>query len=186
MNPVLLGSAFTLFAGFVASKNTNRGTYKDDVFKLRKGVKERQEVQRLDEEKSYAAVDGNTKVYYVNKKKETRERFIRHTLEEIFERPFGSLRPTWLRNPETNRFLELDCYNEEMRLPFEIQGIQHYKYIPYFHKSYDNFVKIQGRDVMKRILCEKRGLTLIEISFTVEDSKLGEFILLAVDKKRIK
>jgi hypothetical protein len=47
-------------------------------------------------------------------------------LEILTGRQFMSVRPYWLKNPETGRNLELDCYNEEYRLALEYNGVQHY------------------------------------------------------------
>ena len=58
----------------------------------------------------------------------------RRVLQNMFKRPFNGARPDFLRNPVTggNFNLELDCFNSEMRLAVEYNGVQHYKYVPYF------------------------------------------------------
>ena len=55
------------------------------------------------------------------------EQKCKETLEKIYGKEFLCVRPDFLRNPETNRKLELDCYNEELKLAVEYNGIQHYK-----------------------------------------------------------
>jgi len=47
---------------------------------------------------------------------------------------FTSIRPNWLKNPETMQNLEIDCYNEELKLGLEKNGIQHYKVEPFLHR----------------------------------------------------
>ena len=59
----------------------------------------------------------------------------RKVLESIFGKPFPSSRPDFLRNPVTGGIhnLELDCYNHELGLAVEYNGIQHYKFSPYIY-----------------------------------------------------
>lgn len=89
---------------------------------------------------------------------------------DIFSRDFSDLdvqynvRPDWLRNRITGNNLEADFLFEEIKLVVEIQGEQHYKYIPYFHRNgLSDFLWQQTRDQIKRELCEKNGYKLIEI-----------------------
>ena len=53
-------------------------------------------------------------------------------LEYIFKRPFSRVRPNFLNNPITGQNLEIDLYNEELKLGVEINGNQHYSFTPYF------------------------------------------------------
>jgi len=106
----------------------------------------------------------------------------RRVLEEFFSRPFSKDRPDFLRNPVTSNGLdsnnlELDCYNPELKLAVEYNGIQHYKYIPYFHKSKDAFQNQKYRDYMKKEICEKNGITLIEVPYTVKVPEIKSFLL---------
>lgn len=107
----------------------------------------------------------------------------RRVLENIFERQFPKARPNILRNSVTsdgsgNDFnLELDCYNEQLRLACEYNGAQHYKYIPYFHKNKDAFQNQKYRDYMKRDLCQKNNITLIEVPYTVKIEDIEKYIL---------
>ena len=45
--------------------------------------------------------------------------------------------------------LELDCFNKELRIGLEYNGVQHYKYVPYFHKNKEAFLNQKYRDDMK-------------------------------------
>lgn len=73
-----------------------------------------------------------------------------------------NIRPEWLRH--TTHCLELDFYLPELNLAFEIQGIQHYQFVPFFHKSFAEFEAQQTRDEVKRALCKERQVHLIEIA----------------------
>lgn len=105
----------------------------------------------------------------------------RKVLENIFNKPFDKSRPNFLRNPVTSSFtdnnLELDCYNEELKLAVEYNGIQHYKYIPFFHKNKEAFQNQKYRDFMKKELCEKNGVVLIEVPNTVKIENIRSFLI---------
>ena len=73
-----------------------------------------------------------------------REEQCRLIFQSIFKRKkFPKVRPTFLRNPKTNRCLELDGYNKKLKLAFEYDGYQHYIYPNKFHKSYNSLSEIQ-------------------------------------------
>jgi len=103
----------------------------------------------------------------------------RRVLEFLFHKPFTSQRPDFLRNPVTggNHNLELDCFNREMNLAVEYNGVQHYKYSPYFHKSNEQFMNQKYRDDMKRRICKDKGVTLIEVPHTVKIHDIKDFIV---------
>jgi hypothetical protein len=106
----------------------------------------------------------------------------RRVLEEIFGVPFPKTRPDFLRNPITSNGvdsnnLEIDCYNDRLKLGVEYNGIQHYKYIPYFHKTKDSFHNQKYRDYVKNDICQKNGITLIEVPYTVKVPEIKSFIL---------
>lgn len=114
----------------------------------------------------------------VEKKDSSGETECRRVLTKIFGKPFLKARPDFLRNPVTgNNFnLELDCYDETLKLAVEYNGRQHYDFIPYFHKNNDRFLNQKYRDDMKRRICKDMGITLIEVPFTVEIKEIEEFI----------
>lgn len=102
----------------------------------------------------------------------------RKIIEDIFsyrsDCSFPKSTPRFLRIKETKRGLELDGYNEELRLAFEYQGRQHYEYIPFFHRhGPEDLEKQQQRDQIKRERCVEEGVDLIEIPFiyTYENSQ---------------
>lgn len=101
----------------------------------------------------------------------------RNYLEKYFKRPFTKTRPDFLINHVTgSRYnLEFDCYNAELKLAVEYNGIQHYKYIPFFHKNKEAYYNQKYRDEIKRIRCKDLGIKLIEIPYT-ELNNLENFI----------
>ena len=58
--------------------------------------------------------------------------------------------------------LELDCFNEDLKLAFEYQGTQHYKPVRRWGGK-KAFEKQQYRDEIKRQKCKELGIRLIEV-----------------------
>lgn len=113
------------------------------------------------------------------KGKNKKENMCRQIFEDIFERSFPSVRPNFLKNPATGKNLELDGYNEELRLAFEYNGIQHYHLSPIYHKTISDLYSQQQRDRLKRELCAKQNpkISLITIPYTISEKKLRSYIL---------
>jgi len=97
--------------------------------------------------------------------------------QRIFRKKFIKVRPDYLRNEETGHNLELDVFNEEIGLAIEYSGQQHYKYIPYFHKNYEAYLKQVKRDEMKERKCKEKGIKLIVVPYTVKIEDIEDFIL---------
>ena len=108
----------------------------------------------------------------------------RQILEGYFGKPFDKARPDFLRNPVTGNSynLELDCYNSELGLALEYNGIQHYKFTPFFHKNKESFLNQKYRDDMKRRICKENRVILIEVPYTVKYDQLDPYIKSALKK----
>lgn len=108
----------------------------------------------------------------------------RRVLSSIFNRPFGKQRPNFLNNTVTggNFNLELDCYDEKMKLAVEYNGRQHYDYVPYFHKNKEAFYNQKYRDELKRRMCRDVGITLIEIPYTVKNQDIEKYLVRELKK----
>lgn len=91
----------------------------------------------------------------------------KRVLEKLFNVEFVNTRPSWLRNRRCNK-LEIDCYNAKLKIGLEYQGKQHYEYVPFFHKSIKDLERQKEHDQIKRDLCRKRGVLLIEIKYTTK------------------
>jgi hypothetical protein len=106
----------------------------------------------------------------------------KRVMEKIFDLPFIKIRPKWLMNDETGKNLEIDCYNPDLKIGVEYQGSQHDHFSPYFHKTYDNFIKQQQRDALKRKKCFSYGITLIEVPYTLEIKDIEKFLVQELKK----
>lgn len=71
-------------------------------------------------------------------------------------------RSDWLISSDET-WLELDFYIEELKIAYEIQGRQHFEFVPFFHGKYENFKKRRRHDQDKRDLCYGRGVSIFEI-----------------------
>lgn len=101
----------------------------------------------------------------------------RKVMEKIFNAPFPKDRPNILRNPVTENFnMELDCYNSELKIACEYNGIQHYKFTPFFHKSKEAFYNQKYRDELKRRICKENGIFLIEVPYAIKIENIETFI----------
>jgi hypothetical protein len=98
-------------------------------------------------------------------------------LETIFGRPFYKIRPDFLKNDVTGYNLEIDLYNDELKLAVEVQGDQHYKFTPFFHRNKEHFLNQRYRDEMKKVKCKDHGLTLIEIPYRIGEKRLKSYLL---------
>jgi len=62
-----------------------------------------------------------------------------------------------------NGLLSYDFYLSQYNLLIEYQGEQHEQYIPWFHESYDDFLKQLEHDRRKREYAKKHNVKLLEI-----------------------
>lgn len=110
----------------------------------------------------------------------------RRVLEKYFNKPFPKARPDFLRNPVTGGQynLELDCYNRELNLAVEYDGIQHYKYIPYFHRNKEAFLNQKYRDEMKKRGCMDNRINLIVVPYTVKIEDIEGYLIGELKRKK--
>jgi hypothetical protein len=103
----------------------------------------------------------------------------RRVMQKLFDKPFYKIRPQFLNNPVTfgTNNLELDCFNEELKLAVEYDGAQHYKFIPHFHKTHDGFMNQRYRDYMKEQMCKENKIRLIRVPYTVKIENIESFIV---------
>lgn len=91
------------------------------------------------------------------------ENDFRGTMEEVFSVDFPKTKPEWLINPITNRILELDGYNRNLKLAFEYQGPYHFE----GHWLQDEVEVQKRRDAIKIQKCVENKVTLIVMPYWV-------------------
>jgi hypothetical protein len=100
----------------------------------------------------------------------------RVVIEQYFNKKFVKVRPDWLCYPETKYNLELDGFNEELRVAFEYNGISHYE--PYYLNGYSEreLQKLQRRDAFKIKRCKEENVILIIIPHWITKTVWNEEI----------
>lgn len=127
---------------------------------------------------SYSTAVGPKLPYHEKERKESKpEAITRNVLQRVFKKPFISIRPRFLYNPVTGKNLEIDCYNHDLRLGVEYNGRQHEEFVPHFHRYKGNFRQQRYRDEMKKLLCEKNGITLISIPSYIPYDKIENYLI---------
>lgn len=106
----------------------------------------------------------------------TKEERCRRILEKIFGLPFHKVRPKWLLS-DKDVPLELDCYNEELKLALEYNGEQHYKFPNAFHKTEEAYLRYRQNDKRKRDICTEKGINLITVPFHIPPQNLYTHIV---------
>lgn len=104
------------------------------------------------------------------------ERECRRVLESIFKVSFPKQRPLFLKNTVTGRPLEIDCYNDDLKLGVEYNGRQHYAFTKGMHKTQDAFQTQRYRDEMKQRLCDANRVVLITVPYTVPVENIEQFL----------
>jgi len=105
------------------------------------------------------------------------ERICREFMESKYGVPFHKIRPDFLRNPVTGENLEIDIYNEDLRLGVEYNGQQHYRFNRHFHRGSNHiFQNQQYRDLIKEQKCKEHGIRLIIVPYTVKPQDIPDFL----------
>ena len=98
-------------------------------------------------------------------------------MSELYGVPFTTIRPDFLRNPETGRNLELDCYNEQLKIAVEYHGKQHYVHPNFTGQTKEQFDKQRSRDQLKLDLCDHHGVYVVTVPYTVPVEGIKNFII---------
>ena len=97
--------------------------------------------------------------------------------ELLLKKPFAKVYPKWLLNSRGNQ-MELDMYNEELKLGIEFNGQQHYEFTKVFHKDEKDLMTRIKDDKKKLQLCKDNGVKLLVVPYDVnmKEHLLNNFI----------
>lgn len=118
---------------------------------------------------------GKFKMFNV-KKRSKGEQKCKEVVEEIYGKPFYTIRPDFLKNPETKRNLEIDLYNDSVKIGVEYNGSAHYFWPNYTGQTKEEFIKQVRKDMYKVDMCDKNGIYLISVPYDVPMDKIKEYI----------
>lgn len=110
------------------------------------------------------------------------QKICKETLEFLYDEKFKTVRPNFLANPKTGRCMEIDCYNERLKIGLEYDGIQHYVWPNFTGQSETDFLKQRQRDRLKNIICAKNGVHLIRVSYKVPFAAIPDYIKMKAPK----
>lgn len=101
--------------------------------------------------------------------------------EYLFAKPFPAVKPLWLKNSKGN-LMELDGYNDELKMAFEYSGKEHYQFMQQYHKSMDQLEERIENEKLKYELCRQQNITVIEVPHSIPFKKLKEYLLNQIPK----
>lgn len=81
----------------------------------------------------------------------------------------------------------IDVVVPRYRLAVEYHGQQHFEYNPFFHRTHDDFLKLQFNDTVKRAMCLDKGWAYVQFSYKdrLNDNLISNRILDALLKEQI-
>jgi len=104
------------------------------------------------------------------------EQVTRFIFESLSGELFPTKRPDWLRLPGNKRSLELDGFNENLKVAFEHQGRQHYQSNKLNSRFFNDSVLKNDRDKLE--ICKQMGVKVLEVPQVGGLIKLEEAITL--------
>lgn len=125
---------------------------------------------------SYETIRDHPVLTHSSSNESNGERITRRVFEHLFKKPFVKVRPDFLKNPETGRNLELDGYNEELKIGFEYNGIQHYCFPNRFNKTRQEFEYQLKKDKFKLEKCNEHGIYLITVPYSVPHENILHYV----------
>ncbi len=103
------------------------------------------------------------------------ERMCRKFFETIFNKKFPKKKFKWLKNKKEH-LMHLDGYNHELKITFEYNGEQHYRFKSHWFETRKKFEMRKLDDKLKKKLCEGHGIILIVIPYTISFNNMEKYI----------
>lgn len=95
-------------------------------------------------------------------------------LESITNEKFPTVNPDWLKFKGKN--LELDGYNDKLKLALEFSGPLHTKWYP-SKEPYEKYFERLCRDYAKKIICKRNKVNLIVLDMSLKRHNWRSYIL---------
>ncbi len=105
-----------------------------------------------------------------------REQAVCQTLESIYQKGFPTVRPSFLVNPETGELLEYDCYNSELKIAAEHNGVHHYQFPNKYHKTRAEFDYQVRKDNYKKSISDQYEIYLITVPYWVPTHMIPSWV----------
>lgn len=99
----------------------------------------------------------------INPRSKSEQLVIDH-IEKITNVKFPTVYPSWCRDGNTP--IELDGYNDKLKIAVEVNGPQHYKWFTN-NEPYEEYFKRIRRDIIKRNLCFANNVCLIILDTSI-------------------
>jgi len=74
------------------------------------------------------------------------------------------------RNAAKKSVLFLDFLIPNAKIGVEVQGKQHYEFVPFFHKNKAGFFEARARDITKAEWCDINDISLIKLKYDEPDN----------------
>ena len=103
------------------------------------------------------------------------EKLFRIIIEKFFNCEFPSCRPEWLKNKYGNR-LQIDGYNEELKIGFEYQGEQHFIFSSHFYKTIEKFERNKQNDRTKKKILSNKNIFMFYPTYKLKKENYLSFI----------
>ena len=103
------------------------------------------------------------------------EKIFRIVMEKVFNCPFKSCWPKWLKNQNGHK-LQIDGYNEELKIGFEYQGIQHFINTLYFHRTEEGFERRKSNDLAKKKILKNKNIFMLYPIYKLKKENYLSFI----------
>lgn len=93
----------------------------------------------------------------------------------IFKHQYKIKLPEGIR--KTNRaYIDFMVWVNDKQYAIEYNGRQHYHYVPYFHKTLDEFCSQLKRDEAVKQWCKENNVIFVEISYKASDDEIIQIL----------
>ena len=115
----------------------------------------------------FTTLSGNTRTvprlknYLIDWESKSRSKYQRSV--KIFLKEFWLNHVVFEEFPLAGSKMTFDFYNANKKVAIEVQGAQHTKFVPFFHRTRSDFASQIKRDEKKLEFCDLNNIKLVEI-----------------------